>query len=541
MRKLLFGAMVAALAGGEALAQGEPDVHAVNARAHAEALKRAWFHLEDLVRRRSTAAVLAPVSGSAQLRGWADADDAMNTAATATLGGVSTGWLADWTRRGVKARYCADGPGTAGTLLVWLDPARPMGVGTDHRSVRAAPRLYGRERRTLHWLDGGVAEGGDGRADVTLPACMTAGLPSGRAALAGAVVDPWVATVVRSEWERRDASCPANTYRPADLPASEPARVERRRVNRRFNLKGVEVAPDPPDGPWRESVNHCVGEVTQTVTETRSCSYTVEGQAVQGYEVWQVTRRVRGATTVPGTAVKTLSTCPDASLGTNTLAAIPAPQGTPETLPAPTVTFPTRVELTDPPPRCGDCFDGTVRRWRRHTDRHARFEWDSQPTVQQSVRVTNWVNDRSQCTPIPPTVLGTVTRSASAPASCPPGETGTASRSRNETYRREIPCGGTVREIFLSATAWVTDTSGCVSQQASGGGDDGDGGGGGEGDGGGGSDGDGDGDGDGEGGLGDGEDAAVGGDGLGSETEDPSDDGLGSQDGGDGDGGGGDC
>lgn len=152
--------VVLAVAGmGSGYAQERADVHGVNARAHAEALKLAYFRLEDLITQRSTQAV-----------SW------LGNVPPGTVGGVNGGWLAAWTERGVRARYCTDDPAVPGTLLVWLDPARLMGLGGDHRSVVAAPRLYGRERRTLHWLDSGVAQGGDGRASVVLPSCMTTGL-----------------------------------------------------------------------------------------------------------------------------------------------------------------------------------------------------------------------------------------------------------------------------------------------------------------------------------------------------------------------------
>ena len=446
MKRLLLAAALMAVAGGEVRAQSGSEIVAVNARAHAEAVKIAFYRLEDLIRRRSTAAV-----------SWT------GDVPPATAGGVNTGWLQDWTRRGLRARYCTDDPAVAGTLLVWLHPTRLMGVGNDHRSVHAAPRLYGRERRSLHWLDAGVAEGGDGRHSVTLPACMTTGLPSGRAALAGAVEDPWVASGPRAEWERRDVTCPAGTHRPPALPAAEPARVERRRVTRRFNRKGVEVGT-PTYGTWQLSVDLCETDYTVTETETRSCTYTIEGQSAVGYKI--VTRRktvsASGDSFTPW--VELFSTC-----WSGTVASIPPPAGTPEELPAPTITFPTWVE-TEPEP-CPTCYDGTAFRWRRHTDRHVQFEWDSSPTIQTDVDITNWITDRSGCTPTPPTVVGRETRPVTQSRYCDSGWSGNFTRSRDETYRREIPCGGSEREVFESATDWVIDANNCV-RSGNGGGED---------------------------------------------------------------------
>ena len=102
-----------------------------------------------------------------------------------------------WTERGLEARYCDD------VLLVYLAPEQLKGTGRDHRAVHAAPHAYGGgDRPILHWLEGGAAEGGEGRASVALPACLSEAarggpLPSGRAALAGAVRDPFAHTVER--------------------------------------------------------------------------------------------------------------------------------------------------------------------------------------------------------------------------------------------------------------------------------------------------------------------------------------------------------
>ena len=92
---------------------------------------------------------------------------------------------------GSRPRYCGD------VLLVYLAPEALKGTGNDHRAVHAAPQAYGDGRKpVLHWLENGRAEGGAGRAAVTLPACLSEAsrggpLPSGRAALAGEVRDPF--------------------------------------------------------------------------------------------------------------------------------------------------------------------------------------------------------------------------------------------------------------------------------------------------------------------------------------------------------------
>ncbi|MDE0410047.1 MAG: hypothetical protein OXN81_19545, partial [Alphaproteobacteria bacterium] len=98
-----------------AAAQGveAEQVYRQEALAHARAVAEAWRLLEDHVLRRSEAA----------------------TSWTGSVPPPSTGWLAAWTERGVRARYCED------TLLVYMEPASLKGVGRDQRSVQVAPHL----------------------------------------------------------------------------------------------------------------------------------------------------------------------------------------------------------------------------------------------------------------------------------------------------------------------------------------------------------------------------------------------------------------
>ena len=328
-------------------------------------------------------------------------------------------------------------------------------MGLDHRSVHSAPRLYGRERRSLHWLDGGTAEGGDGRHSVSLPGCMTSGLPSGRAALAGAVADPWVTTGQRVERETRVGVCPGGTHRPSHLAATDAARTERRSVTREVNQKGEVVEPPlPVFGAWALSVDLCEQDYTVTETETRSCTYSIEGETGVGYEIW-TRQKLVSAGGESGVWSVLFSTC-----WTGTVAAIPAPAGTPEELPTPTVSLPTWVE--EIPLSCAYCEDGSARRWRRHTDRHLQFPWDSAPTVQTDVEVTSWITDRSLCTPTPPAVTGTSTVTENNTMGCARGFTGSSNWTRVATYRDEIPCGGSVRTVFESATDWTLVSDSCL-------------------------------------------------------------------------------
>ena len=60
-------------------------------------------------------------------------------------------------------------------LLAYLAPERLKGVGLDQRAMHAAPHAYGGGTGPVpYWLEGGTAEGGEGRASVALPACLPA-------------------------------------------------------------------------------------------------------------------------------------------------------------------------------------------------------------------------------------------------------------------------------------------------------------------------------------------------------------------------------
>ena len=134
-------ALVTLIVGGAAHAQDQlsEESFGVNARAHAHAVKTAYHRVEEFI-----------VRGSAAATSW-----------SGNIPPDTTGWLDSWTDRGVRARYCAD-PGQVGTLLVYMGPESLMGVGSDQRAVQSAPRVFGRQRQTLHWLDGGWRSGARG-------------------------------------------------------------------------------------------------------------------------------------------------------------------------------------------------------------------------------------------------------------------------------------------------------------------------------------------------------------------------------------------
>ena len=143
-------------------------VYRQEALAHARAVTTAWRRLESYILEGSAG---SPDPDGASVSGW-----------SGPVPPAASGWLADWTLRGVRARYCED------TLLVYLAPGRLKGVGRDHRAVQAAPHAYAGggangQAPVLHWLEAGRAMGAAGRPSVTLPDCLSDTAPWRAAAL----------------------------------------------------------------------------------------------------------------------------------------------------------------------------------------------------------------------------------------------------------------------------------------------------------------------------------------------------------------------
>ena len=144
---MLAGVSLCALfAAAPAVAQQSANerVYRQEALAHARAVTTAWRRLESYI-----------LAGSA---GTPDPDGASVSGWSGPVPPAASGWLADWTLRGVRARYCED------TLLVYLAPERLKGVGRDHRAVQAAPHAYAGsgaqgQAPVLHWLEAGRATG----------------------------------------------------------------------------------------------------------------------------------------------------------------------------------------------------------------------------------------------------------------------------------------------------------------------------------------------------------------------------------------------
>ena len=361
-------------------------VYRANALAHARALEAAHRRLQ----RHITEDAASATSGS-----WPQ-----------DVPPASTGWVRDWTDRGLRARYCAD------TLVVYAGREGALHGGTAQRSVQAAPRLYGpHDTRgpALHWLrrtgtTGVEAHGGAGRTSVVLPTCMTAGLPVERVALSsavGGVPDPWVDTWVSRRADPEWRACPSGHHVPGGLTASgQRWRVVRTRTMSRH---GRPIGAEAIESQTLET-NHCVANYTR-----HECVPNAAPPPVAAARYYRVeadpSGRTRHRQFVPG------------PLPANPCAAITTP---------PTVSV-VETELhrnSTCAATAGTGWTGTARDRRQR--RVTTFSWRPAPVTVH----TPWVPDSSDCS------RRTDFRAASACPSAWPRWTGTARRIRTRTERR---------------------------------------------------------------------------------------------------------
>ena len=328
------------LAAGPAVGQVSPDerVYRQEALAHAGAVETAWRRLETHILEEST----GPVA-------W-----------TSAVPPTATGWQSAWTARGLEARYCGD------TLLIYLAPETLKGVGRDHRAVHAAPHAYGGgEVPVLHWLENGRAEGGAGRASVALPACLSAAdaggpLPSGRAALAGRVRDPYRHTSESVSRERREEPCAEGEH--------GEGRTLVREVTETRNGRGDPVG-DAVFGPWQVSIDLCRADYSQWEHYTLACHWDAgppHNRRMEGREVWRRLKTVTAAGESLGAPEFVSTSCWSGE------ALPPAPE--------PEVTEDSREET-----KTGACpagYTGSLGYRRTVTLRSTRFPWDGAPVTQ---------------------------------------------------------------------------------------------------------------------------------------------------------------
>ena len=342
-------------------------VYRQEALAHARAVTTAWRRLESYI-----------------LEGSAGTPDPHGTSVSGWSGAVppaGSGWLADWTLRGVRARYCED------TLLVYLAPERLKGVGRDHRAVQAAPHAYAGggaqgEAPVLHWLEAGRAAGAAGRPSVPLPACLSDAslggpLPSGRAALAGTVRDPYAHTNERVSRERQLEDCAAGEHGQGRTRVREAAQTHDERGN---------PVGDPVFGPWQVLIDECRADYTAWENYTLVCHWDAgppHNRRMEGREIW---RRLKSVTAEGET------------LGPPEFVSTSCWTGKVPDTPKAVVTETAQTEaMTD---GCPSGYIGSQEYRRTATRRATQFPWDAEPIVQ--INYGPWILETDNCEAVIP-------------------------------------------------------------------------------------------------------------------------------------------
>ena len=251
---------------------------------------------------------------------------------------------------------------------------------------QAAPHAYAGgaqgQAPVLHWLEAGRATGAAGRPSVTLPACLSDNafggpLPSGRAALAGTVRDPYAHTNERVSRERRVEDCAAGEH--------GQGRTSVREVTQTHDERGNPVG-DPVHGSWQLLIDECRADYTAWENYTLACHWDAgppHNRRMEGREIWRRLKSVtaEGETLGPPEFVST-------SCWTGK---VPVP-------PTAVVTETAQTEaMTD---GCPSGYTGSQDYRRTATRRATQFPWDAEPVVQ--ISHGPWILETDSCRAVIP-------------------------------------------------------------------------------------------------------------------------------------------
>ncbi len=263
-----------------------------------------------------------------------------------------------------------------------MEPETLKGVGTDHRAVHAAPHTYGSDGvggrpPVLHWLEGGVAEGAVGRADVALAACLSAAsfggaLPEGRAALAGLVPDPYGQITARVTRERRLDACPSGSH--------GAGRTMIREVSQDRNARGDDVGA-PVNGPWQVFIDACRTDYSEWEHYSNVCSWFAgppHNRTMEGRDIWRRLKTVTAGGTTLGAPQFVSSSCWT---------------GLAPVTPTPAILENSFTEASAE--SCPAGQTGSITLQRTRIERSTQFAWDMQPII--NIGYTNWVLDADTC------------------------------------------------------------------------------------------------------------------------------------------------
>ena len=206
---------------------------------------------------------------------------------------------------------------------------------------------------------------------------MAGPLPSGRAALAGWVRDPYAHTNESVSRERRVEACAAGEH--------GQGRTGVREVTQTRDERGNPVG-DPVFGPWRVLIDECRADYTAWENYTLACRWDAgppHNRRMEGREIWRRLKSVTadGETLGPPEFVST-------SCWTGRV---------PET-PRAVVTETAQSEaMTD---GCPSGYTGSRDYRRTRTHRGTQFPWDAEPVVQ--INYGPWILEADDCEAVIP-------------------------------------------------------------------------------------------------------------------------------------------
>ena len=258
-------------------------------------------------------------------------------------------------------------------------PRSPRGPG---RAPRLRRRRSARRGPVLHWLEPGRAAGAAGRPSVPLPACLSdtafgGPLPSGRAALAGTVRDPYAHTNERVSRERQLEDCAAGEHGQGRTRVREAAQTHDERGN---------PVGDPVFGPWQVLIDECRADYTGWETYTLVCHWDAgppHNRRMEGREIW---RRLKSVTAEGET------------LGPPEFVSTSCWTGKVPDTPKAVVTETAQTEaMTD---GCPSGYIGSQEYRRTATRRATQFPWDAEPIVQ--INYGPWILQTDNCEAVIP-------------------------------------------------------------------------------------------------------------------------------------------
>ena len=272
-----------------------------------------------------------------------------------------------------------------------------------------------------------------GRPSVTLPACLSdtalgGPLPSGRAALAGTVRDPYTHTNERVSRERQREDCAAGEHGQGRTSVREAAQTRDERGN---------PVGDPVHGPWQVLIDECRADYTAWENYTLVCHWDAgppHNRRMEGREIW---RRLKSVTAEGET------------LGPPEFVSTSCWTGKVPDTPKAVVTETAQTEaMTD---GCPSGYIGSQDYRRTATHRATQFPWDAEPIV--LINYGPWILETDNCRALIPPVWMSISMTAAATAAA----TVTATPAAIPAARKEMRAP--TRTLVVATTVEMAATA----------------------------------------------------------------------------------